>query len=106
MPSVITRTIRSMTQDGIGRAPRGFAVWGSRTGLDAGSLHHAQEFLDRRAALDDLAQAVFLEIDHPVLAGLGLDLVGRRVLAQELLHGVGDHQQLEDPRAADVAGTA
>src|SRR5262245_234489 len=71
MPSVITRTIRSMTQDGIGKAPRGFGVWGSCTGLDAGSLHHAQEFLDRRAALDDLAQAVFLEVDHQAAQSQG-----------------------------------
>ena len=70
------------------------------------SLDDAEQLLDRGPALDDLAQAVFLEVDHAVLAGLGLDLVDRRVLADHVAHRLGDDQQLVDAGPAEVAGPA
>ena len=70
------------------------------------SLDDPEQLLDRRPALDDLAQAVFLEVDHAVLAGLGLDRVDRGVLADHVAHRLGDDQQLEDAGPAEVAGAA
>src|SRR6478735_2545117 len=67
-------------------------------------LDDPEEFVDRRLALDHLAEAVFLEVDHPVLAGLGLDGVDRRVLADQVAHLLGEDEQLEDPGAPEVSG--
>src|SRR3954451_16711037 len=71
-----------------------------------GLLDDPEELVDRGPALDDLAEPVFLEIDHAVLARLGLDGVDRGVLADHLAHGIGDDQELEDPGAAEVARAA
>src|SRR5262249_8787466 len=72
----------------------------------SGSLHDAKQLVDRRLALDHLAKAVFLQVDHPVLPHLGLDRSDRQALADHMAHRLGDDQKLEDPGTAEIAGTA
>src|SRR5262249_40571571 len=50
-------------------------------------------------------KAVFLDIDHPVLACFGLDFVDRGVLPDQLSERLGDDQELEDSGPAKVASS-
>src|SRR5262249_55921171 len=73
---------------------------------DAGLFADAQQFLDRRLPLDDLAQAVLLQVFHAGLDCLLLEGVDVRVVAEQLADTVLHHQQLEDAGAPVVAAAA
>src|SRR4051812_45768125 len=75
-------------------------------GRAATSLDDAEQLFDRSPTLNDLAQAVLLQVDHAVLAGLDLDLVDRRILADHVAHRLVDDHQLVDAGPAEVARAA
>src|SRR4051812_41258959 len=94
---VIPRIRATITRLTMSSMVRSLVVSG-RSGLwrrsgDFDLLDDPEQLVDRGLALDDLPEAVLLEVDHPVLAGLGLDGVDRRVLADQVAHRLGDDQQ-------------
>jgi hypothetical protein len=79
---------------------------GIRPGEVPISTQDPQEFRDRGAPENDLAEALLLDVDQAVLGGLGLDRVQGGIVTKDLADRLGDGQQFEDPGLADVARAA
>src|SRR5262245_30858195 len=64
---------------------------------------YAQQLVDGSGALQDLPQAVFVEIAHAALDGLLTDGVEIRVFTNHVANLIRQHQELENAGALEIA---